>query len=340
MMFKLNKKTKRKLNIVLLIVVTLLVLYFSLKDNFNEIINQIVNMNAWYLLIAFLLLFVFYIFKSLSMYSFCKRINKDFKFRESIQLILRTQFFNAVTPFATGGQPYQIYYLKKCDIDYASSTGIVLQNFIVYQIALVLLGLIALFVNQVFNLFEGSKMLARLIALGFIINTLVIVIMFMVAFSKKMNKRIIGFGIKILTKLKIVKNKEEKLKEWDTNINNFYDSAKKLLDDKKTFIGNIIFNFIALCCLYIIPLFVLYSMGEFNVINGWITVVVSAYVMIIGSFVPIPGGSGGLEFGFVTFYGNFITGSKLSATMLVWRFITYYFSMILGAVALNIKKVK
>ena len=335
-MSKLNKK----FNIVILIVVTLLVLYFSLKDNFKEVINQIANMNKWYLLVAFTLLLIFYLFKSLSMYSFCKKMNRDFKFRESIQLILRTQFFNAVTPFATGGQPYQIYYLKKCGIDYASSTGIVLQNFIVYQIALVLLGLVALFVNQIFDLFEGSKLLARLIALGFIINTVVIVIMFMVAFSKKMNKRIIGFGINLLTKLKIVKNKEEKLKEWDTNINNFYASAKKLLDDKKTFIGNIVFNFFALCTHYMIPLFILYAMGEFNAVNVGISIVASAYVMIIGSFVPIPGGTGGLEYGFVTFFGNFITGSKLSALMLVWRFITYYFSMILGAIALNIKKVK
>ena len=134
-MFKLDKKITKKLNIVILILVTLLVLYFSLKDNFKEIVNQIVNMNVWYLLIAFLLLFIFLTFKSLSMYSFCKKINKDFRFSESIQLVLRTQFFNAVTPFATGGQPYQIYYLKKCGIDYASSTGIVLQNFIVYQIS-------------------------------------------------------------------------------------------------------------------------------------------------------------------------------------------------------------
>jgi uncharacterized protein (TIRG00374 family) len=89
-----------------------------------------------------------------------------------------------------------------------------------------------------------------------------------------------------------------------------------------------------------IPLFVLYAMGEFNVVNALIAILTSAYVMIIGSFVPIPGGSGGLEYGFVTFYGNFITGSKLSALMLVWRFITYYFSMILGAIALNIKRVR
>ena len=330
----------KKINIVLLIVITLLVLYFSLKDNFFDVINQILTMNIGYLLIAFSLIFIFFLFKSLSIYSFCKKINKNFKFKESVQLIFRTQFFNAVTPFATGGQPYQIYYLKQCNIEYTTATGIVLENFIVYQIALVLLGIIALIINTTFNLFSSNNLLTKLITLGFIINTLVIVVMFIVAFSKKMNKFLITLGINILTKLKLVKNKEKTLKKWNNNINDFHEGAKKLLEDKKTFIGNIIFNFLGLCCLYSIPVFILYSMGEFNIINILEAIVVSAYVMILGSFVPIPGGSGGLEYGFVSFYGNFITGSKLSATMLVWRFITYYFSMILGAIALNVKKVK
>lgn len=330
----------KKFNIVLLIVITLLVLYFSLKDNFFDVINQIITMNIGYLLIAFLLLFIFFIFKCLSIYSFCKKINKDFKFKESIQLILRTQFFNAVTPFATGGQPYQIYYLKQCNIEYTNATGIVLENFIVYQIALVLLGIIALIINTTFNLFSSNNLLTKLITLGFIINTLVIVVMFIVAFSKKMNKFLITLGINILTKLKLVKNKEKTLKKWNNNINDFHEGANKLLENKKTFIGNIIFNFLGLCSLYSIPVFILYSMGQFNIINIFETIVVSAYVMILSSFVPIPGGSGGLEYGFVAFFGNFIKGSKLSATMLVWRFITYYFSMILGAIALNIKKVK
>ena len=203
----MNKTVTKKINIVILVFITILVLYFSLKDNFKEVINQILTMNSIYLILAFIFLFIFLIFKSLSIYLFCKKINKEFKFIQSIQLVLRTQFFNAVTPFATGGQPYQIYYLKHCGIDYASSTSIVLQNFIVYQIALVILGLIALFTNQILDVFNNSKLLVRLIALGFIINTLVIVIMFVVAFSKKMNKSIIGFGISILTKLKLVKKK-------------------------------------------------------------------------------------------------------------------------------------
>lgn len=331
---------KKKINIIVLIFITILVLYFSLKDNFKETVNQILTMNIWFLLIAFLLLIIFWIFRSYPMYTFCKKINKDFKFRQAFQLTLRTQFFNAVTPFATGGQPYQIIYLKQCGIDYASSTSVVLENFIVYQIALVSLGLIALFSNKIFHIFSKVQFLQQLIALGFIINTLVIVVMFIVAFSKKMNRTLIDLGIKILTKLRIVKNKKETLDKWHENITKFHNSAKLLLKDKKIFLLNILYNFIALCCLYLIPLFIIYSMGNFNAFNAGVSIVTSAYIMIIGSFVPIPGGTGGLEYGFVQFYGNFVTGSTLSAMMLVWRFVTYYFGMIVGAIALNIKKVK
>ena len=171
-------------------------------------------------------------------------------------------------------------------------------------------------------------------------NTLVIVVMFILAFSKKISKFLIKIGITILTKLHIVKDKDKKLEQWDNNINHFNESAKLLLKDKKIFLFNIACNFLALCCLYLIPLFVLYAMGNFNAFNPGVGIITSAYIMIIGSFVPIPGGSGGLEYGFVQFYGNFLTGGQLSAMMLVWRFITYYFGMIVGSIALNIKRVK
>lgn len=331
---------KKKLNIIILILITLIVLYFSLKDDFFNIINQILKMNIWYLLIAFLLVILFWIFRSYPMYTFCKKVNKDFKYRESIQLTLRTQFFNAVTPFSTGGQPYQIYYLKQSGIDYASSTGIVVENFIVYQIALVILGLISLLMNQIFSIFHKVPLLSKLIALGFIMNTLVIIIMFILAFSTRLNKFLISLSIKILTKLHIVKDKDKKLKKWSENIDRFHKSATSLLEDKKIFISNILYNFLALCCIYLVPLFVLYSMRDFLSFTPGISIVTSAYILIIGSFVPIPGGSGGLEYGFLQFYGNFVTGSKLKALMLVWRFITYYFGMIVGAISLNMRRVR
>ena len=84
----------------------------------------------------------------------------------------------------------------------------------------------------------------------------------------------------------------------------------------------------------------LYATGDFESFIVFEAIVTSAYVMLIGSFVPIPGGSGGLEYSFIAFYSSFIGGSKLTAIMLLWRLVTYYFGMIVGAVSLNMKKVK
>ena len=61
----------------------------------------------------------------------------------------------------------------------------------------------------------------------------------------------------------------------------------------------------------------------------------SAYVLIMGSFVPIPGASGGIEYGYYKFFGNFIKGSLLKASLLIWRTISYYLPMIIGGILFN-----
>lgn len=328
---------KKVLNYVLLLIVTVLVLYFSLKDNYQEIIKTLFSMDIKWFFVALLCVIIYWALKTLPLYFFTKRHKDNFKYHSSIMLTLRTQFVNAITPFATGGQPYQIYYLNKEGVRSSTSTSIILENFIVYQIALVFLGIVALISNYIFHIFPHNNLLTHLITLGFIINTLVIVVSFIVAFGKKMNKTIINFGINILTKLKIVKDKEAKLNKWNESITNFHKSAKVLIKDKKLFISMILINLLALCFLYIIPMFVLFAIGDFSSLNIFNSIITSAYVMLIGSFVPIPGGTGGLEYGFVKFYGTFINGSVLQATMLIWRFITYYFGLIIGAIAFNVK---
>ena len=330
---------KKFVNYIVLAIVTLIVLIFSLKDNFREIMHELFTMKLGWLLLAFLMIIMFWFCKSIAIHLFNKNVKKDFKYHNSLLLMMRTQFMNAITPFATGGQPYQVYFLRQCGIKTEVATGVIVQNFIVYQIVLVFLGLVALFSNYIFHLFPKSHLLSRLIILGFIINTVVIVLAFVVSFGKKTNKKIINFSIKVLTKLRLVKDKDKKLKDWDERINNFHDNASTLFKNKKLFVKTLGLNFIALTCLYSVPFFVLMAMGNHS-INIALTVITSAYVMLIGSFVPIPGGTGGLEYGYSAFYGFFVRGSILSASMLIWRFITYYLGLIVGGIAMNIKRVK
>ena len=333
-----NNMKKKIINYLLLLIVTIIVLYLSLKDNYKEILNVVGTLNKGWLLVGFLLITSYWFFKAIAFSNIIKNFKKDYPFKDAFKFILQVNFFNAITPFSSGGQPFEIYYLKKEKIKLADVTTIVIEQFVVYQIALVSLGLLAIISNQIFNIFPNSSVLKNLVTIGFVINTLVTVVLFLLAFTTKTNKFIIDKVIHVLYKLKIVKDEKGKEEKFNNYINDLHDGTKRLLENKLSFIGMILSNFVGLICLYLVPLSILYATGDYTSFNGLQSIVSSAYVMLIGSFVPIPGGTGGLEYGFVKFYGYFIKGSILTAIMITWRFITYYIPMIIGAIAVNIKK--
>lgn len=326
---------KKITNAIVLIIVTILVLYFSLKDDYNTVIDTILNIDKRYLLLGFFLLFSYWFFKAITMWVVTKKYGK-YRFRNAFRMVVETNFFHAVTPFSTGGQPYEIYSLKKNNIKLTDATNVSVQSFIIYQIALVLLGTIAIICNYFLNLFPANRLLEKLVTLGFIVNFLVIVVLFLLSFTKKISKFLLSFIVKFLNKFKIFKNPDKTLQDLDKYIKEFNEGAKKIIKNKLEFLGLIFLQFISLTSLYLIP-FVLF-MGVGIYINPLLVVATSAYVMLIGSFVPIPGGTGGLEYGFIAFFSNFNSTKIVTAIMLLWRFITYYFGMILGATVLSIGK--
>lgn len=334
-----NKFIKNLITFVVIVCVTSLVLYYSLKDDYGNIIKEIKTINKLWFLLGFVLLILYWLIKALVRKKFVENFNKDYKYIDSFKLSLELNFFNGVTPFATGGQPYEVYSLTKHGIKGTQSTNIMIQNFITYQIALVTLGAIAMITNVFFNIFP-SGFLTSLITIGFIINFLVIVILFMITFAKKIDKFVMKVIVFLLSKIRIVKDKDKTLNNFQKYLDDFHEGAEILLRNKKNFFKMIVLQLFALSCLYLIPLTLLYGTGDYTSINGFEAIIISAYVMLIGSFVPIPGGTGGLEYGFMAFYGNFIKGSKLNAIMLLWRFITYYFGIFLGAIVLNFRRKK
>ncbi len=338
----MEKKSTLKsiFNIVFLFAITSLVLYFVLKDHFHEIMTEILHANLWWLCFGILLYILSVSIRSASLYKLTKEFQKKYHFLDSLRLSFMTQFFNAVTPFATGGQPFQVYHLKKAGVSIMDATNVCVQNFVVYQIALVALGILAVICNSVFHIFGEMGALSSLVALGFLINTIVIVFLFLVAFARKTNKKIVRFGVQVLSKLHLIKDREKTEEKWMSYLEEFYKGASLLTRNKKLMVETILLNFLGLCILYAVPLAVAFSMGYYESFNLFEAIIASSYVMLIGAFVPIPGGTGGLEYGFVKFYGNFVTLPGLNAMMLIWRFITYYFGMIVGAFALYIRRKK
>ena len=328
----MNKKIW--INLITIIVVISLVLIVSLNYDFDSIMYHIVNMNIVWFIVAIIVMMLSRLIIGICSYMVVKLNEENINIWKMIQINYIIPFFHGITPFSGGGQPMEIYYLHSEGISKTKSTNIVLQNFILFQSALIILSIIAVLYNFFFDLFPSDSFMRGLVTLGFIINFLVLLFSYMLSFSKKINKFILNKGLSFLSKIKIIKNVDTTREKLNNYINKFYTSASLLKTQKRKVLIVLLLNVVSLIVQYSVPYIVAVGMGV-NSLSFLSIIVSTTYVMMIGSFVPIPGGTGGIEYGFVYFIGYIINNTGLvTAIMLIWRLISYYFSMVIGAVTL------
>ncbi len=326
-----------KKNSIILLIITVAVLVCVLKDDFGNIVNTLSGANYGWIIIALLCFFVGIGFEAKAYQEIIQGYEYEYTFKKSYRMLLITKFFNGITPFSSGGQPMQIYMLKKDGIRLTKATNIIIQNFIIYQAALVIFGIIAILINNSLKLFTEVNLLKQLVTIGFLINTLVMVGLVVISFSSKFNHFIVNKSISILSKFKLVKDKEKTLAKWREKVDDFHEGAEYLKKNKMLCFRTFIYNMIYLTLNYVMPYFVILALASTSTdATPLKTICASAYVLIMGSFVPIPGASGGIEYGYLRFFGNFITGTLLKASLLIWRTISYYLPMLVGGVLFNI----
>lgn len=325
---------KYRINIIILVIVSFVVIFFSLKDDFNGAINYLKNMNYLWILIAVLFMLANIFFQSLSQYRFLKEVDPNYKFSSCFRLMCMAMFFNAITPFSSGGQPFEMYLLNKEGIKVSDSLNALLQHFITYQFGLIFTSTIVIVLNSIFKILPDGLLLKQIVLIGYFINILVMGLIIFFSRAKKLNTKLFSKIIKFIFHFKFIKNREEKETKFLKYLDDFYNSTAIMKNNLKNTILSFIFNLISLCFLYLIPVFVFYSFGYFK-LNFFESYIASSFTFLIGSFVPIPGATGGLEYGFIDFFKVFIKSTTmLSAGMLLWRLITYYFSMVLGGIIL------
>jgi uncharacterized protein (TIRG00374 family) len=61
-------------------------------------------------------------------------------FKRILSITLAGQFFNGITPFASGGQPAQLYLLHKYKVSVGKGASVLNKKFIAYHAGVVLYG--------------------------------------------------------------------------------------------------------------------------------------------------------------------------------------------------------
>ena len=61
-------------------------------------------------------------------------------------------------------------------------------------------------------------------------------------------------------------------------------------------------------------------------------IAIGVLLYISASYTPLPGASGAQEGGFALFFNGIFPDANLFVALLIWRFFTYYLTVIVGAV--------
>ena len=331
--FEVKKKKNRKwfnilffaINVVILAVIILME-----KDNggTRDIWDTIyvVGQNIeWFLMIVLM-----YVLVSLGdTFSYTSLIRSTTK-KTNIRLGLKTgvfgRYYDNITPLASGGQAFQIYYLSKGGVQVGTASGIVLMRYIVKQ----LVSNVLMLCFFLFSSYEGTEFMRWMAYVGLTVTSAIPLFFIMISINKKVGLKATTAVLTLLHKLKLVKNFQHTLEKIMGQVEEFQRSVKYLLKNKGVLVIQIAMSLLD-CFAYIsIPYFVYRAFG--NTGDSWMTLfTLYMYCLCAVALMPTPGTAGAAEASFYSLFAAFISDGMVFWALLVWRFFTYYIFLVVGA---------
>ena len=179
-MTQIKKILKYALNIALILVITLLTLHLIFKEQeLPEIIRDLKSADKRWIAGGAAAVVAFVAGESVIIHYMLRVLEQKTSFFRCLKYSFIGFFFSYITPSSTGGQPMQMYHMKKDKIKIGYSTLIMLLITIAYKSVLILLALGFLIFNfGTVEQYAGD--MKWLIVLGFVLNLSFIALLLLV----------------------------------------------------------------------------------------------------------------------------------------------------------------
>ena len=309
---------------ITIMVVTFMIIFHNY--DFNKTINTILEVNIIYVILGVMCMFIYFLCESINVHSILLSLGKKISVPRCLKYTLIGFFFSGITPAAGGGQPMEIYYMKKDKIPVSNSTLALLVQFCCYKVIMISFGIIGAVIN--INLL-GKDFIWTFI-IGLTLNSIAFIAMLIGLFGHKISKKIIDFLLNILDKINYSKYEMIKDNTYDM-LENYYEGSKFIKKNKSIFIRTIFIVLIQMLAYYLVPYFVYKSFGlhNYNIIN---IIFMQAMLFISSSSIPLPGSVGISETIFLKIYLTIFGTSLLASAMLINRTINFYLFMLISLV--------
>ncbi len=311
-------------------VLSFLIFSITLRDSggFSGIFEILKDADKFWIFVAVLFVVIYWFMDGMILHIFILTHVKVYSRLLSIKTAIIGLLYSALTPFAIGGQPMMVYMMAKSDVEEGDAAGIVTIKSIIFQIVMVFYSILAIFTAAYFFANEIDNF-ALYVTGGLILNGLFIFFILLICFHKKFIKRAAYFLLKLLFKLKIIKNFKSACIGVNKQINIFAHSISSVKKHKKTVVIAVFFTLFQLLSYNLIP-YCIYRSFNLTGADAMNMFFANSLITMIIAFIPLPGGSGAAEGSSYLFFKLFFTEKLIFPAVFIWRFITYFLCIIVG----------
>jgi glycosyltransferase 2 family protein len=335
----LIKKLKPARIIIPIIIGLAVVAWLILKEINTDALSQLkfTWKSVFWLFIAFL----FLVFRTW-FYMIRIRVltDNDLSWRQSFRVIMLWEFTSAITPSTVGGTAFAVVFLNKEGISVGRSTSVVLATsfldelYFVFMFPLLLLviGGKAIFITSLHN--AGTSIMNNLVSVAIIGYVIILAWVVLVGYGLFVNPVAIKNLINNFFRFPFLRRwKGSALKAGNDIVESSNDLKKKSFG---FWLKALVTTFISWTSRYWVVNAILLA---FFVINDHLLIFARQLVLWIMMIIsPTPGGSGFAELILGKYISDLIpvnlavAGSLALAMALIWRIISYYPFLIIGAI--------
>jgi len=331
-----KKRFPWKQSLVLLLGIAVLGGFILFDSDVQQIGEVLRGMAPVWILAALGCMLIYYLGDAGMYLIACKDMGIPQRFWDGILTTMLGFFYSAITPLASGGQPFHIIEMRERGIKVGTATSVLMAKFLAWHIALTCLGVLA-FILRGPMLMAESVTMTVMFFIGFLSHAFCagtgLLLMIRPAFVERAGHAVIGWAGRVFAK-----KRPDRVEKWHVGWQRFVeDYTQAIVFVRAHKLGMLCILLVAFAEIigYLSVTYCVYrGMGFAE--QGYSTLLFMNVMLTISvAFIPLPGASGASEGGFYALFSVFFGGKRLVG-MLLWRVMTYYLTMLLGLAAVII----
>ncbi|HKL12700.1 MAG TPA: lysylphosphatidylglycerol synthase transmembrane domain-containing protein [Halanaerobiales bacterium] len=318
-----------RMAVILSLIISAIIIIITIDENTLE--RVIKNMDLKYLWIIMGLILLNITAAGQRLKVMISSVDKKLSLKDCMIIHISGAFVSNVTPFASGGGPFQIYFLHKKGVNVGKASTAVVTNFLLRLFYFgTLTPIFLIFFNQYISagvvpdyLFYLAFGMGVLISIGIILLTLI----------PKIGDKLTDYILHINKINNFIKN-SYRAKRWlvksRRELRDFRRSFGVLRKNKKGLFWGAFYTIVFWSSLFMIMPVVLMSFGaEPHFLQAYIMQTIF-YLML--PYSPTPGASGVAELGFASLFVAFIPSDIVGLVTFGWRLFTFYTILVIGGI--------